>query len=201
MTSLEEQLTLSAPPVPAHNDELHRELLLINDRAEAMASSSRSRPRRRRLTLGALAAIGVVGAGVGAAGAAGILPWFDTAPVHGVMTTSTGEKCEITLGVKPIEDPSRPVTPATRAAAVAAAESFLRDLDVSSINVAEATRGLPPRATVDSESGPAQSVAEYETDAVSHVVQERVDDALRQQGLPVSATSISVLTSCDGGQK
>lgn len=201
MTSFEEQLTLSAPPVPVHSDELDRELLLINDRAEAMASSSRSRPRRRRFTLGALAAIGVIGAGVGAAGAAGILPWFDTAPVHAVMTTSTGTECEITFGIKAIEDPSRPVAHATRAAAVTAAESFLRDLDVSRISVAEATRGLPPRATVDSESGPAQSVDEYETFAVHRVVQERVDDALEQQGLPVTATSVSAATSCDRDEK
>ena len=200
MTSLEDQLTMSAPPVPVQSDELDRELRLVNSQAEDLATSTRSRPRRR-LALGALTAFGVIGAGVGAAGAAGVLPWFETAPTHGVVTTSTGTHCEISFGVKPIQDPARPVAAATRAAAVTAAESFLRSFDVSSIKVADATRERPPRAVVDSESGPAQSVVEYETDAVIREVQERVGNVLAQQGLPATAISVSAATSCDRDEK
>lgn len=199
MTSIEDQLTLSAPSVPVYSVDLDRELLIVNARAEDLAPA-RSRPRRR-LAVGALAALGVIAAGTGTAGAAGLLPWFDTAPAHGIVTTSTGVECKLTFGVKALADPSHPLAPATNAAAVATAESILKHLDVSSIDIADATRGMPARATVDSESGPAQSVVEYETDAVSRVVQERVDDALGEQGLPSAAISVSTARSCDGDTK
>lgn len=110
---------------------------------------------------------------------------------------SSGEECKIAFGVKPLDDPAHPVAPGTRAAAVKAGELFLRSFDVSSIDIVDATRGLPARATIESESGPAQSVTEYETDAVHRVVQQRVADALEHQDLPVAAVSVSMATSCD----
>jgi len=84
---------------------------------------------------------------------------------------------------------------------VVAAEEFLEGFDVSSINVEDATRGLPLRATVGSEAGPAESIDEYETNAVMGVVQKRVHADLEQQGLPTTAVSVSMARSCDGGQK
>ena len=200
MIPLDEELAASTPPVPVLTSELDRELGLLIAEAERLAGPMRAR-RRRRLFLSGLMAAGVLGGGTAAAGAAGILPWFDTAPSHAVITTSGGAECRATFGVKAIDDPDEPVNAVTRAKALATAEQFLDGLDVSSIDVQAATRGLPPRASAGSESGPAESVEDYETRAVMSVVQTRVAAELGQQGLPTSAVSVSMATSCEGGDQ
>ena len=200
MIPLDEELAASTPPVPVLTSELDRELGLVIAEAERLAGPTRARSRRR-LSIGGLIAAGILGLGTAAAGAAGILPWFDTAPSSAVVTTSNGAECKVTFGVKAIADPDKPVNEVTRAAALAIAEDFLADLDVSSIDVRAAARGLPARATADTESGPAESVEAYETRAVMSVVQTRVDAELEQQGLPTSAVSVAMATSCEGGDK
>jgi hypothetical protein len=107
----------------------------------------------------------------------------------------------VAFGVKEIDDPDNPVDASTRAAAVTAAEEFLEGFDVSSISVEDAIHGLPPRATVDSEAGPAESIDEYERYAVMAVVEKRVNADLEQQGLPQTAVSVSMASSCDSDQK
>ena len=200
MNPLDEELTASAPPVPVVTSELDRELGLLVAEAERLAGPVRAR-RRRRLFLSGLVAVGVLGGGTAAAGAAGILPWFATAPAHAVVTTSNGAECELRFGAKAVDDPGEPVSYAARAEALATAEKFLADLDVARIDVRAATRGLPPRVTSGSESGPAESVQDYETHAVWSFVQKRVDAELEQQGLPTSAVSVGMAASCEGGDQ
>lgn len=175
MTSLDDELTAAAPPVPLITPELDRELVFLVAEAERLARPAVLRTRVR-LALGSLVVVGAVGAGTVAAGAAGVLPWFDTAPSSSVVTTSTGSECSVTFGVKGIEDPQRPVDAATRAEALTVAEDFLAGFDVSSIE-------------------------DPETSASMYVVQARVDAELERQGLPTAAVSVSMATSCDGSDR
>ncbi len=196
MTSFDEQLALSSPAVPARSAELDAEFLSVIAQAEGAAGSRRKR-RHRGVVIGGLITAGVLGAG-GAATAAGIVPWFESAPSHGVVTTSTGARCTLTFGVKPLDDPAAPVSDALRAKVTVAAEKYLRSLDVSTLSVAQATQATAPRPTVDSEAGPAVTVDEYQVDAVYQEVGRLMDAALARQHLPLSAVSLGVLSSCDG---
>ena len=53
---------------------------------------------------------------------------------------------------------------------------------------------LPPRATADSERGPAETVEEYETSAVHAELGKRLSAYLAQHGLPAEAVSVSAMT-------
>ncbi|WP_244928579.1 hypothetical protein [Nocardioides sp. W7] len=195
MTSFDDQLAVSAPPAPVQTPALERELASVVAEAERQARHQKPH-RRASLIVGGLAAAGLLG--IGSAAAAGILPWFEDAPARDAVSTSTGSECELTFDVKGIEDPGNPVDSTTRAQALAAAEEFLSNLDLSSIDIVAATEGLPPRALVDSEAGPAQSIEEYETYAVMSVVEQRVEADLRRQGLPTAAVSVMMASSCGG---
>lgn len=198
MTSLDEQLAAAAPRMSASSPELDRELALVLAEAERLARPDGAR-RRTRLAIGGLAAVGALSLGTAAAAATGVLPWFETAPAQGVVLTSNGSRCELTFGVKGIEHSDHPaVDGTTRATAVAMAERFLEGLDVAGIDVDDATRGLPPRATANSEAGAAETVEEYETYAVMSVVEKRVTTELEQQGLPPEAVGVSMASSCAG---
>ena len=170
--TLDEQLSASAPPVFAPTVDLDRELAFAIAEAERLARSPRR--HRRRLAIGGLAALGAFAVGTAAAGAAGQLPWFDTAPSRGVAATATGEKCDVVYGVKGIEVSSHPVDAATRASAIAAAEEFLEGFDVSSVRIDD------------------DSVAK---------VQKLVDAELVKQGLPTTAVGVSMAITCDGAAK
>ena len=65
---------------------------------------------------------------------------------------------------------------ARRAAAVAAAEEYLADLDLASIDVDQ-------------------------TRAAMAVVQERVDAELERRGLPAAAVGVSMASTCDGDER
>ncbi len=197
MTSLDEELAGSAPPAPIHGPALDRELGLVIAEAELSVTSQRPR-RRTRLAISGLIAAGAIGLGTAVAGAAGILPWFDTAPAS-VVRTSNGAVCEVSFGVKEVDDPGESVDAVTRAAALAKAKEFLADLDVSSIDMRSVARGLRPRATTRSESGPAESVEDYETYALLSVVSTRLQGELEQRDLPTTAVGVSMAASCDGG--
>ena len=199
MTSFDEQLSLASPPVPAQLPELEAEFVRIIAESERLAGRPRSW-RSRRLATGGLIALGTLGAGGGAA-AAGIVPWFDSAPSHGVVTTSTGARCTLTFGVKQIDDPTARVDDALQAEVTAAAEKYLKTFDVSALIVAQATQGASPRPTADSEAGPALTVDEYEVEAVYQAVAQRLDAELVRQHLPSSSVSLSMASSCDGGDQ
>ena len=179
MTSFDEQLAAAAPPVPVVDAGLDKELAAVASEAESLVRARGGR-RRKRWVVGGLVAVGAIGVGTAAAGAAGILPWFDEAPARTVVTTSTGTTCELSFGVKGIEDAAHPVSGARRDAAVAAAEAFLVKLDLASIDVDE-------------------------TRAALAVVQARVDAELERRGLPATAVGVSMASSChgdgDGGER
>jgi hypothetical protein len=199
MSSFDEQLALASPPVPARSPELDAEFVRVIAQAES-AAVPRRKLRGRSVVIGSAVVLGALGAG-GAAAAAGLVPWFESAPSHGVVTTSTGARCTLTFGVKELDDPAAPVSDAARARARAAAEKYLRDLDLSTLSVAQATGAVSPRATVDSEAGPAMTVDEHEVDAVYAEVGRRVDAELVEQHLPVTAVSLSMGSACDGDDR
>lgn len=198
-SSFDSLLDASAPPVTPRTPELERELTAMISEAEAVAAPARSRVRRRML-IGGLATIGVLGVGA-VANAGGLLPWFDNPANQHTQVISSGDSCDVHYGVKGIKDPKHPVDDASRAAALAAGEAFVEDFDFSTIDVDEAVKKLPPRATVDSERGPAETVAEHETFAVDAELQRRLDDHLASLKLPVGAVAISMATSCVGDGK
>jgi hypothetical protein len=190
---------LSSPPVPAQSPELEAEFVRVIAQAEG-AAAPRWKRTSRGVTIGGLVLLGAVGVG-GAAAAAGLVPWFESAPSHGVVTTTTGARCALTFGVKRHGEPGAPVSGAVRSKVTAAAEDYLKDFDVSSLSVTEATQAAVPRPTVDSEAGPALSVDEYEVQAVYEEVERRLHVALARQQLPSSSVSLSMASTCDGGDQ
>lgn len=199
MSSFDEQLALSSPPVPPRSPELDAEFVHVIAQAESAAGPRPGR-RRRVVAIGGLVLAGALGAG-GAAAAAGLVPWFESAPSHGALTTSTGARCTLAFGVKEVEDPAAPVSDAERAKARVAAEEYLRNLDVSMLDLAQATRAAAPRATADSEAGPAMSVDEHEVEAAYAEVGRRVEAELARQRLPATSVSLSMASSCEGGDR
>lgn len=196
MTSFDEQLAQSSPAIPQQTRELDAELARVVAEAERLA---RPHGRRRgRLIVGSLVVLGALGVG-GTAAATGLLPWFDSAPVRGVVTTSEGSQCTLTFGAKPIDDRAAPVSPAARAEATAAAENYLRTLDFA-VLAAQARQGSGPRPSLDSESesGAAQTVSEHDVDAVYQLVARRLSVHLDQQGLSSSSVGLSMASSCSG---
>lgn len=199
MNSFDEQLALSSPPVPARSAELDAELAAVAAQAE-QAAGPRRQWRSRTAAIGGLLVVGALGAG-GAAAAAGLVPWWESAPSNGAVTTSTGSRCTLVFDVKQIEDPAAPVSQVARAQATEAAEEYLRDFDVSTLDLAElpalSAASAAPRPTVGSEAGPAMTVDEFEVDAVYAEVGRRMDEELMRQRLSRSAVSLAMLSSCD----
>jgi len=195
MTSFDEQLALSSPPVTARSPELDAEFVRVITQAEGTAGP-RLKRRTRTVAIGGLVVVGALGAG-GAAAAAGLVPWFESAPSHGVVTTSTGARCTLTFGFKQVHDPAAPVSNDVRAKATIAAEKYLKNLDFSTLSLAT-TQAASPRPTVDSEAGPAMTVDEYEVEAVYEEVGRRLDAELGRQHLPSSSVGLSMASSCDG---
>ncbi|MGA8846743.1 MAG: hypothetical protein WB471_09050, partial [Nocardioides sp.] len=124
-----------------------------------------------------------------------------SAPSQGVVTTSTGARCTLTFGVKELHVPADPVSDAVRARAKAAAETYLENLDFSTLSVDQATRAASPRSTVDSETSVATTVGEYEVNAVYDEVGRRVDADLVERRLPVTAVSLAMAVACDGDDR
>lgn len=199
MTSFDDQLSQSSPPVPASSPELDAELARIVAETERLAHRPRRRSHRR-LALGGLVVAGSLGAGAAAA-ASGILPWFDSPAAQGVLTTSTGTHCTLAFDVKEIEDPATVVPDGVRRRVSAAAEAFLEELDVSALSLARATEAAGPRATRDSEAGPAQTVTDYEVEAVFQLVVQQLETTLAHQELPTSSVGLSMASTCDGGDQ
>jgi len=197
MSSFDEQLGLSSPPVAARSSELDAEFARVIAQAESAAGPRQMR-WRSGVVIAGLVVAGALGAG-GAAAAAGIVPWFESAPSHGVVNTSTGARCTLTFDVKRLEDPAVPVSDAMRARVTAAAETYLKNFDVSTLSIGQATQAASQRPKVDSEAGPAMTVDEYEVEAAYEELRRRMDAELARQHLSLSAVSLAMLSSCDGG--
>lgn len=199
-SSLDDLLDGSAPPATPRTAELERELAALISEAESGALR-RSRSRKRILIAG-LATIGVVGAGA-TASATGLLPqpWFDTPSARTTQPTSNGTSCDLAFRAKGHDDPAHPVDAATRDEAVRTADTFLKGFDFSTIDIDEAMKRLPPRATADTERGPAETVEQYETYAVQTELDRLVGAHLSAHGLPATAVSVSAMTSCEGARQ
>lgn len=180
MTSFDEQLSLSSPEVPAQTPHLDAELARVVVEAERHGNGRSL--RRHRVVVGGLVLVGGLG-GVGAAAAAGSLPWFDSAPAHVELSTSDGARCDLTFGIKQVNDPVAPVAANVRREVTAAATAFLEQLDVS---------------TLSAEQG---GTAEDETGRVFQQVAERLDGALARQDLPSSGVALSMASSCASGDR
>ncbi len=195
--SLDSLIAASAPPTTPRTADLDRELAHLVAEAESGAAPGRWHVRRR-LVLGAGVAAGLLGIGT-AASAAGLAPapawapWYSAPDVVHSQTTSTGAECDVSYRAKAISAPDVPATPAERTAAVTAGAEFLRDVDVTTIDVGDAVDRLPSSATV---GDPTQ--AELEMFAVQFTLQERLDRELGRQGLPPTV-SVSAMQQCDGG--
>ncbi len=196
MSSFDEQLALSSPPVPARSPELDAELARVIVRAEGLALRRR-RLRGRNATIAGAVVLGALGAG-GAATAGGLLPWYDSAPSHGVVTTSTGTRCNVTFGIKQHVDPAAPITEDLRARVTTTAEKYLESFDFSTLDALDATTSLASRPAVDSGVSPAVSVADYEMDAVYQEVARRINAELAARHLPISSVSLAMASDCNG---
>lgn len=195
MTTFDEQLAQASPQIPVQSPELDAERMRVIALAES-AVTRRSKRNRSRVAIGGLAAVALLGAG-GTAAAAGLIPWFESASSEGTVTTSAGAQCTLTFGVKPHSDPTDDsVGDRMQSTVVAAAERYLQALDVSKLSPAEATKGASERPRVDSEAGPALSVDQYEVQAVYEQVSLGLNAELATQGLPSSAVSLAMASTC-----
>ncbi len=194
--SLDSLLDASAPPVARRGPELTRELAALVAETETTA-----RPRRglrSRVAVAGAAVVALSGIGVGAS-AAGVLPaprwapWYESPVATHSQTVSSGARCDVTYGVKPVRDSAHPVSEPRLAVAVSEATQFVRDFDFSTIDLAAALDDVPATAQM-SDAGP----EERETFAVLHALQQRLDRHLAGRGLPTSV-SVSTMQSCAGG--
>lgn len=196
--SLDSLLDASAPPVVRRGPGLTRELTALVAQAEAAARPTRHGLRTRVVVTGA-AVVALSGIGVGAS-AAGVLPaprwapWYQSPVATHSQTVSSGARCDVTYGVKPVHDPAHPVSGPRLADAVTEATAFVRSFNFSTIDVADALDDVPATAMA-ADAGP----EERETFAVQLALQGRLDRHLTARGLPVSV-SVSAVQSCDGAR-
>lgn len=195
--SLDSLLAASAPPIGRRTPALERDLHAVVSDAESCVAPVR-RGLRSRITISGLAAVGLLGVSAGAS-VAGVLPapewapWYEKPAATHAQTLTSGAVCEVAYAIKAHNEQT--MDPAVHAAAVTAAEDFLRRFDFSTINIAEAVRDVPPTAVLPEDRPEAR-----ETFAVLHHLGERVREHLSGQGLPPAAVSVSAAQTCtDGG--
>lgn len=168
---LDRLLDASAPSVASRSHDLRRDLDTMVAETEAMTSGRGGR-RVHRLGIFGLAAAGVLGVGA-AAGAAGLVPWFDQpSAVHGTQRTPAGEECQVTYTARPFEDPAHPVSSAARAAALAEAQDFLPEVDLAGIG------------------------AKAGSDALFRRLNVRLSQHLKAKGLSTYAVGVGVAEDC-----
>jgi hypothetical protein len=173
--TLDDELAAAAPPVRERTPELRAALRgMIADtdqqtRREALSASQ----GKRKITAVTLAAIVLLGTGTSAAAAGWVpTPWWDR-PDATVQpaTDTTGAACRVTYAPRPITVPDHPVSKRDRAVAMSAAAEFLRTFDYTAIE-----RDNP--------------------DTLFRVLNARLEEALRQQGLSTHAVSVALASDC-----
>jgi hypothetical protein len=176
--TLDDDLAGAAPPVRERTPEFRaalQELIADTDKQTRRETVSASQ-RRRKIAAVALTATAVLGTGTTAA-AAGWLPapWWEKpeATTQPVPSTSS-EECSITYAPRPLADPAHPVGDMDRAAAMRAAAEFLRNLD-------------------------AAAIVKQDHDTVFRVLNARLTEALRRQGLSTHAVSVALASDCSDG--
>lgn len=203
---LDELIAAAEPPVARRTPELQRALdLLVADTEAAVATPHRI---GRRLGVVSIAAAALLSVGAGAS-FAGIVPtpswapWYDDpTAIHEQTVLSTGTTCNVSYAARPFEDQGHPVSRSDRAAAVAAAQEFLRDFDLSAISVSDAVRkweaarphlDLPPE-----ETPPEPTPDELELLAVQAELSQRLRTELERRGLSTHAVDVAAASRCDG---
>jgi hypothetical protein len=188
---LDDLLTRAAPQLAARDQMLDDEL-----RALVRAAGPAGRRRRR------LAVVGVVTTavlGVGVAGATGAVPL-----PGGWLHTSSGSDCRVEFFAEAatVVD-GRSYTPDQTAPAVAAARSWLTELDLDSVDRAAAVRewrAAEARARESEPPGERQPELrgdDLETTAVHYAVGQRLAAYLRSRGLDPDAVIFATGTRCD----
>ncbi len=173
--ALDDELAAAAPPISPRTPALGsavREMIADTERQSASATVSRL-PRRRRAAVLVLTASTLLGTATTVA-AAGWLPtpwWEDDAAVVQPTTSASGEACTVTYAARPFTDAAHPVSEADRAAALAAAEEFLRDVD-------------------------ATTLAATGSDTIFLALNRRLTAELRRQGLSAHAVGVALATDC-----
>lgn len=195
--SLDSLLT-AADPAASYDDRL--DPLLRDLAADAESSARRRRPVRLVLAGGVVA--GLLGIGSVAA-ASGILPGW------GSVATSSGQTCEVRVeATLPTPGDGEPITATfsadEQAAALAAAQAFLADLDYASIDheraIArwQAVEASARASQAPDERQPRLTGDDLEVHAVTWTVVERMRTALADQGLDLRALMVaSTTTGCD----
>lgn len=197
-TDLDTALTIAAPPVSASTDQLDAVL------RELVAASESPRPRRRssRLAVAGAVVVGLLGVGT-VATAAGVLPGWT------MLTTSSGQTCEVAVEVSLLhpgdgEPISATFSRAEQEASLAAAQAFLDDLDYDTIDhdraiarwqavEADVRAGEPP-----DERQPELTGDDLEVHAVTWVVVQRMRADLAARGLDIRAIDVTTTsTGCD----
>lgn len=193
---LDQMLDQAAPPIAARTPDLHQEL-------RALVEASEPAPRRRRSVRLAMAAgIAASAVGLGAvASTAGILPGWT------MLTTSSGQTCEIEMTAdlytpgdgEPI---SATFSRVEQEETLAAARAFLEDFDFDSIDRQEAivawqaaeaeVRAAEPDPKERQEKLKGDDL---EVHSVTWTVVQRMRATLAAQGHDIRAVSIGASTS------
>jgi hypothetical protein len=204
---LDELIAAAAPAVARRTPELQRALDLLVAETESAVPT----PHRigRRLGVVSIAAAALLSVGAGAS-FAGIVPtpswapWYDDpTAIHEHAVLSTGTTCNVSYAARPFEEQGHPVSRSDRAAAVAAAQEFLGNFDLSTISVSDAVRKwraarahleLPPEE-------PEPTPDELELLAVQAELSQRLRTELERQGLSTHAVDVAAASRCDDGTR
>jgi len=173
--TLDDDLAAAAPLVRERTPEFRAALReLITDtsqqtRREALSASQ----RKRKIAAVTLAATALLGTGTTAAAAGWVpTPWWERPEATARPAHSTpGAACSVTYAPRPITVSGNPVSEVGRAAAMNAAVEFLQNFDFTAI---------------ESESH----------DTIFRVLNARLTEALRQQGLSTHAVSVALASDC-----
>lgn len=176
----DELAAAAAPPVRERTPGLRAAVREMIEDTEQRSRPTTGRLAGRRRTAGlVLTATTLLGTATTAA-AAGWLPepwWESDDAVVQPATSASGAECSVTFAARPITDLSHPVTDEERAAALSAAEQFLRDLDHGAITVRD-------------------------PDTAFQTLNRQLTAELRLQGLSTYAVSVALASDCsDGGDR
>jgi hypothetical protein len=173
--TLDEDLAAAAPPVRERTPELRAALrgLIADTDQQAQREALNASQRKSRIAAVTLTATALIGTGAGAAAAGWVsTPWWDESDATVQSAGSgTGAACRVTYAPRAMTVPGHPVSDADRAGAMSAAAEFLRSFDYT---------------TVETQS----------PHAIFQVLNVRLEQALRRQGLSTNAVSVALASDC-----
>jgi hypothetical protein len=185
----------------AQLDDILDELVI---RATASRKGSARRWSRRRTGFVAAGLVAAAGSGVGAAAATGVFSpspktasWFtEDGVVHVAIVLGSGKTCDVT--VAPVPSESNSTEMGQWDTTLSAAHAFMKQVDPSSISVADAVRAYRAAAggTRSSAAASAKASDAVKVRAVAAALNGRLHAALAAQGLPADAITVATLESC-----